>query len=90
MMVRDQLSRLDDNKLSVIQSIQYKNPTTVLIVSIFLGTLGIDRFMLGQTGLGIIKLLTCGGAGIWAFIDWFIIMGKTREINFRKFSQVAI
>jgi TM2 domain-containing membrane protein YozV len=40
---------------------------------VFAGTLGVDRFMLGQTGLGIAKLLTCGGFGIWAMIDCFLI-----------------
>jgi len=89
-LIREQLSELDNSKLSVIQSIQYKDPTTLLIISIFLGGLGVDRFMLGQTGLGVAKLLTCGGMGIWAIIDLFLIMGKTREINYIKFSQVAV
>lgn len=90
MLVRNQLERLDDNKLPVIQSIQYKDPTTLLIVSLFLGSLGVDRFMLGETGLGVAKLLTCGGMGIWTIIDWFTVMGRTREMNYQKFSQVAI
>jgi len=49
--------------------------------------LGIDRFLIGDTGLGIWKLLTCGGLGIWALVDWFLIMGATREKNFAKFQQ---
>lgn len=52
MLVRDRLSRLDDSKLATIQSVQYKNPTTLLIISIFLGGLGVDRFMLNQLGWG--------------------------------------
>ena len=90
MLVRNQLERLDDNKLAVIQSIQYKDPTTILLASIFAGSMGVDRFMLGQSGLGVAKLLTCGGMGIWTIIDWFTIMGKTREKNYTMFSQVAI
>lgn len=89
MLIRDQLSKLDDNKFPIIQSIQYKDPTTLLIISLFLGQLGIDRFMLGDTGLGVIKLLTCRGAGIWAIIDWFTVMKRTKELNYQKFTQVA-
>lgn len=89
MLIRDQLEKLDDNKFIIIQSLDYKNPTTLLIVSIFLGSLGIDRFMLGQVGLGVLKLFTLGGLGLWTIIDWFTVMGRTKEINFKKFSQVA-
>ena len=46
---------------------------TMLLISWFLGVFGIDRFMLGQTGLGIAKLLTAGGCGVWALIDFILI-----------------
>lgn len=51
-----------------------KDWTTTLIISVLLGGLGIDRFYLGYTGLGIAKLLTLGGCGIWALIDLILIV----------------
>jgi TM2 domain-containing membrane protein YozV len=89
MLMRNQLEKVEDQKLMVIQSVDYKDTTTLLILSLFLGSLGVDRFMLGQTGLGVAKLLTCGGMGIWTIIDWFTVIGRTKEMNYQKFTQVA-
>ena len=82
--IRERLITMDDSKWAMLSTIQFKDPTVSLIVSILVGSLGIDRFIIGDTGLGIGKLLTCGGLGIWAIIDWFLIMPATREKNMLK------
>jgi TM2 domain-containing membrane protein YozV len=86
--IRDRLVQMDDSKWSLAQTLTFKDPTTSLIVSLVAGGFGIDRFMIGDTGLGIGKLLTCGGFGIWTIVDWFMIMGATREKNMEKLNMV--
>lgn len=88
--LREKLLSVDESKWSALASIQFKDPMTALILSLFLGGLGVDRFYLGHTGLGVGKLLTCGGGGIWAFIDWFFIMGATREENAKKLQNYLL
>lgn len=85
--VRERLLAMDDSNWAMLSTIQFKEPTTILIISILAGQLGIDRFMIGDTGLGVGKLLTCGGLGIWAIIDWFMIQKATREKNIEKIQQ---
>lgn len=87
-MIRERLLQMDDSKWVMVQSIQFKDPTTILIVSLLAGGIGIDRFMIGDTGMGIGKLVTCGGLGIWALVDWFLIMGATREKNLQNLQRV--
>jgi TM2 domain-containing membrane protein YozV len=54
----------------------------LLLLSIFLGSLGIDRFYVGKIGTGILKLITCGGCGIWWIIDLIIIAsGSFTDVN---------
>ena len=82
--IRERLLALDESKWTAVQSLGLKDPTTSLIVSLLGGQLGIDRFMIGDTGMGVGKFLTCGGFGIWAIVDWFQIQDATRVKNLEK------
>ena len=85
--ITDLLSRLPEEKVNLLLSLQLKNPTTILLFSVFLGELGVDRFMLGQTGLGVLKLVTLGGCLIWWLIDLFIISDRTKDYNYTLLMQ---
>lgn len=89
--VREQLMGLDRDQFTLVTSVEYKEPMTMLLISIFLGYLGVDRFMLGQTGVGIGKLLTtllCGIGFIWWLIDLFKISNDVRDFNYQKLQQM--
>lgn len=86
--VRQLLENADNTKFPIVQSVNLKDPTIMLIISLLAGGLGIDRFMVGDVGLGVAKLLTCGGLGIWALVDLFLIMGRAREVNFNNVQTV--
>lgn len=82
--LRQRLLSMNEDQWANISMIQFKSTTTMLLISIFLGSWGVDRFMLGQTGAGIGKLLTLGGCGIWWLIDLFKISDLTRQYNWQK------
>ncbi len=84
MYLKDKLIYLDESRFSMLSTVELKDPNTLMLISIFLGSLGIDRFMLGDTGMGILKLLTFGGCGILTIIDWFTVSKRTKELNFNN------
>jgi TM2 domain-containing membrane protein YozV len=58
------------------KNVRKVNWVLVLILSIFLGQLGVDRFVMGKVGTGILKLITFGGFGIWWLVDVILIATK--------------
>lgn len=82
--LREKLSALEDDRFNMLAMVELKDPILMLIISLLFGTLGIDRFLLGDIGMGVLKLLTGGLCGILTLVDWFLIMNKTKELNFNK------
>ncbi len=78
------IKEMPDNKLATLAAVQMKSPSVTVILACFLGSLGIDRFYLGQSGTGIAKLLTGGGCGIWALVDIFTAVSRAKQANYDK------
>jgi len=93
--IRERLVDLDHTQAAILFS-NLKDPTTALIISVLLGSLGIDRFYIGDIGMGIGKLcvnvgitaISCGMlffvGWIWWIIDLFFITNATRKKNSEK------
>lgn len=71
-------------------SAERRDRVLILIISILLGALGVDRFLVGDVGLGLLKLLTGGVFGILWLIDIFLIMGRVDEYNRLKANEIAM
>ena len=78
-------TEVSDSEIIALQT-QMKDPLLSILLSIFIGSLGIDRFYIGDVGLGIGKLLTGGGCGIWWLIDIFLIVDATKQKNLEQLS----
>lgn len=86
-LLRKKLEQADEDTFLALQACDLKDPTILLLLSIFLGELGVDRFMIGDIGMGILKLMTFGLCGILYIVDIFLIMKRTKEKNFATISM---
>lgn len=79
--IKDALSRLNDSQFIRISNLDYKKPMTTFLLAFILGFYGADRFYLGDFGLGVLKLFTCGGFFIWWLIDLMTAVNRTKRHN---------
>jgi hypothetical protein len=84
MVIKGNLEKMDDDKFTLIQSIEFRKPSTILIVAILLGW---ERFWLDDIALGVVKIITGYGCGLWWLIDIFSAKGRAQKYNFKKFLQ---
>ncbi len=80
--LREKLYTTEESKFLIASAVELKDPTTMLLISLFLGSWGVDRFMMKDTGMGVLKLLTLGCCGVLTIIDWCSIQKKVKEQNF--------
>ena len=86
--LKDEFMTITDDGFTVLSSIPLKDPNITLILSIFLGHLGIDRFYVGDIGLGVAKLLlNYFTLGLWWFIDIFFSYKKAKIYNASKIRE---
>lgn len=90
--ISDALDKLDDSKFSYIQYLELKKPSTIMCISIFLGWLGIDRFMCGENGIGAGKLVSCLFyiGLIWWIIDIFTASDRAKQYNYKKLQNTLL
>ena len=79
------LEKAPDSKYDELIMIPTKSVTTTLLLSIFLGGIGVDRFYIGDVGLGVAKLfLGTLTLGIWPIVDIFMCYKKVKEKNLQN------
>lgn len=86
------LKNVSDESYEKLLYLPLKSPMVTLMLSIFAGTLGVDRFYLGDIGLGVTKLLlvplaiifTLGIGVIWPLLDIYFCYKKAQKKNFES------
>ncbi|MCX2716898.1 TM2 domain-containing protein [Helicobacter sp. MIT 21-1697] len=88
LILQERLEKLPEEKLSSLSLIQLKNPVVGLVLGLFLGILGADRFYKGDIVLGIVKLLLCWATlYIWAIVDLVLVWKGIKQDNLNKISN---
>ena len=87
MTIKQKLEHMNDSEFFLIQGTTFQKPTTILLIAILLGW---ERFWLDEIGLGILKIITCYGCGIWWLIDIFSAKDRAKKYNFKKFMEVTM
>lgn len=85
-LIKDKLSKLPEDRQVAVQAISLKSPVITLILSLLFGGLSVDRFYLGNIGLGILKFISVFlviGV-VWVLLDIYFCYKKAKEINFNN------
>lgn len=86
--LRSSLENIEESTLNSLMMLDFKSPLTIFLLTFFLGGFSIDRFLLGDTGVAIARLLTLQGLGIWVIVELFTSFKRTREYNFKLLNAI--
>ena len=81
------LEAVPDEKASLVLGASFQKPTVILIIAILLGW---ERFFLDDIGLGVAKVLTGYGCGIWWLIDIFSAKKRAQAYNYKKLQEALM
>ncbi|MCQ2395658.1 MAG: TM2 domain-containing protein [Kiritimatiellae bacterium] len=82
--IQKKCSEMSDDKGMMLNQVSLKSPFLAFVVSLLLGEFGVDRLLLGEIGMAVLKFLTFGVFGILYLIDVFTIMGRVKKINTQR------
>lgn len=85
--IQKRLEAVDDSSSGVVLGLSLQKPTIILIIAILLGW---ERFLLDDIALGIVKIITCYGCGIWWLIDIFTAKKRTYDYNYKKLNEALM
>lgn len=85
--IQASLSEIDDAKSALILGMDFQKPTVMLIIAIVLGW---ERFFLNDIAMGVLKVITCYGCGIWWVIDIFTAVSRTKTYNMNKLNAAIL
>ena len=84
--IKSILEQMNDNEMMYLQSVSFKKPSTILLIALLIGW---ERFFIGSIVLGILKVMTCYGCGIWWLIDVITAKNRTKKYNFEQFQKAT-
>ena len=82
--IKNRLEAMPDDSVVYLQSASYKKPSTIFLIAFLFGW---ERFLLGSTGLGILKIMTGYGCGIWWLIDVITAKSRAKKYNLKQFQK---
>jgi len=84
--VKNKLEAMSDDSIMYLPSASLKKPSTIFLIALLLGW---ERFLLDDIGLGILKIITGYGCGIWWLIDIFTAKERAKKYNFQQFQKAT-